>query len=534
VTERHLARRGSTTTRRPSGAGRCGTTGLLPLLGALALLSACAQLPERPELPPQSAAAPGDAGPLDTAVAAAEASHPGESAFRLVSEGPEAFVIRAHTARLAARSIDVQTYIWHADLTGRFLAKELLDAGDRGVRVRLLVDDLDARNNNYAFAALDAHPNIDVRMFNPLASREGTLSMAFEFVGGMKRLNRRMHNKSWIVDNRIALAGGRNLGDEYFGASDEVNFADLDFAMVGPVVRDVSASFDRFWNSGHAWPVALLSPEAVTQEALAAIRPRLQAAAEATHDSRYATVLAGDPAVQRLLAGDWPMTWTSRYEFVSDSPDKIDGEVEGIDSSGVARALGPVFGETRELLTIVSPYFVPGEGGTGRLVSMREAGRSVRILTNSLAANDVAAVHGGYSRYRKKLLKGGVELWELKPQRAGAVESSLFGSSGASLHTKAVTTDGEVLFVGSFNLDPRSVSLNTEQGVIVHDRGLAAQLETLFSRMASGSKSWRVTLHEGRLQWSDEFGDYDAEPEASGWRRFQAWLTRVLPVESQL
>jgi len=512
----------------------CGATGLLPLLGALALLSACAQLPERPELPLQSAAAPGDAGPLDAVVAAAEARHPGSSAFRLVSEGPEAFAIRAHTARLAARSIDVQTYIWHADLTGRFLASELLDAADRGVRVRLLVDDLDARNNNYGFAALDAHPNIEVRMFNPLASREGTLSMAFEFLAGMKRLNRRMHNKSWIVDNRIAVAGGRNLGDEYFGAGDEVNFADLDFAMVGPVVRDVSGSFDRFWNSAHTWPVSLLSPEGATQAALAKIRPRLRAAAEETRGSRYAAVLAGDPAVQRLLAGDWPMTWVSGYEFVTDVPEKIEGTAEGIDASGVARALGPVFGAARESLTIISPYFVPGKGGTERLVSQRKAGRTVQILTNSLAANDVAAVHGGYSRYRKRLLEGGIELWELKPQRDAGTESSLFGSSGASLHSKALAADGETLFVGSFNLDPRSASLNTEQGVIVHDAGLAVQLETLFSRMTSGDKAWRVTIREGRLQWSDALGVYDREPEASGWRRFQAWLTRVLPVESQL
>jgi putative cardiolipin synthase len=373
-----------------------------------------------------------------------------------------------------------------------------------------------------------------VRMFNPLASRQGTLSMAFEFAGGMKRLNRRMHNKSWIVDNRVAVAGGRNLGDEYFGASDEVNFVDLDFAMVGPVVRDVSASFDRFWNSEHAWPVALLSPEAVTQEALAKIRPRLLEAAEASRDSPYAAALAGDPAVQRLLAGDWPITWTSRYEFVSDEPDKIGGKEEGIDSSGVARGLAPVFRNAGESLSIISPYFVPGKGGTERLVSRRESGSAVRILTNSLAANDVAAVHGGYSRYRKRLLEGGIELWELKPQRIGPTESSLFGSSGASLHTKALTADGTVLFVGSFNLDPRSVSLNTEQGVIVHDPGLAAQLQSLFSRMASADKSWRVTLHDGQLRWSDEHGDTDKEPDASGWRRFQAWLARVLPIESQL
>ena len=204
-----------------------------------------------PEDPPLVAAlAPGADTALDKVFAPDEAQHPGQSGFRLVSDGPEAFAIRARTANLAGRSLDVQTYIWRADLTGCFLAQRLLEAADRGVKVRLLVDDLAAgRGSHRTFAALDAHPNLEVRFFNPFRARRGFVRFAIEALSRFRRVNRRMHNKSWIADNRIAIVGGRNLGDEYFGASEDVNFVDLDFAMVGPVVRDVSVSFDRYWNA---------------------------------------------------------------------------------------------------------------------------------------------------------------------------------------------------------------------------------------------------------------------------------------------
>ena len=242
-------------------------SGLLVLL-----LAGCSSLAPRPELPAQNAVTLAQGTALDDLIDKAEAAHPGQSGFRLVREGPEAFAIRAHTALVAGRSLDVQTYIWKDDATGAFLAYRAIEAADRGVKVRLLVDDMDARGKNYKFAALDAHPNIEVRMFNPFGSRTGALRFAFEALGSFSRINRRMHNKSWIADNRIAIVGGRNLGNEYFGASKEVNFVDLDFAMVGPVVRDASASFDRYWNSPAAYPMALLAPDDVTTAALDALR----------------------------------------------------------------------------------------------------------------------------------------------------------------------------------------------------------------------------------------------------------------------
>jgi cardiolipin synthase C len=506
---------------------------LLAVLAALTL-AGCASLEPRPELPVEAAVPVATGTPLDGTIAPAEAMHPGESGFRLVNDGPEAFAIRARTALAAGRSLDVQTYIWNDDLTGGFLAYQLLAAADRGVKVRLLVDDMDARDKNYAFAALDAHPNIEVRMFNPFESRAGTVSFAFETIGSFSRINHRMHNKTWIADNRIAIVGGRNLGDEYFGASEEVNFSDLDFSMVGPVVRDASKSFDKYWNSPLAYPMSLLSPENVTTAALDALRKRAAPKVAEARDSKLARELKADDAVQRLVAGDWPMQWSSRFRFVSDDPAKAQGKGEGIAGSEVLALLGPVVQQAKEKLTVISPYFVPGQGGTDLFVGVAKNGADVRILTNSLAANDVAMVYGGYSKWREPLLEGGVKLWELKPTRGGTVKSSMFGSSGASLHTKALTVDGTRTFVGSYNLDPRSTSLNCEQGVFVDNPVIAAQLEAIFATESSAARAWQVTLQDGEIRWSDGATTHDSAPEASAGRKFQAWLARVFPISSQL
>ncbi len=438
------------------------------------------------------------------------------------------------SARLAARSLDVQTYIWHADLTGIFLAEQLLESADRGVRVRLLIDDLDARAKNDRFAAMAAHPNIDVRLFNPWVTRDGTLRLAGEGMMSFKRINRRMHNKSWIADNRVAIVGGRNVGDEYFGAGEEMNFVDLDFAMLGPIVRDVSASFDRYWNSDSAYPIEALDPDSVNEEALAKLRELLARKTAEAESSRYATALRGENLVKRMIAGDWPMQWTAKYRFISDDPAKVTMKKRDAERTAVGAALMPMIESATKEIQIISPYFVPGEEATSALVGAEAVGKQVRVLTNSLVANDVAAVHGGYSRYRRPLLEGGVELWELKPQAGGTAGSSLFGSSGASLHTKAISIDGRVLFVGSYNVDPRSTWLNCEQGVMVEDEVLARQLDAIFATQTAGKHAWQVTLENDSLAWSDGEERFDSEPKASGSRKFQAWLTRVLHLDAQL
>ena len=505
-------------------------------LAALALiaLGGCAQLPPRPDLPAEAAIAPATGGRLDAAISPAEAHHPGQSGFRLVKEGTEAFLVRMQSARLAARSLDVQCYIWNSDLTGIYLGQQLLESADRGVRVRLLLDDLDARAQNDGFAALAAHPNIEVRMFNPWVTRDGTLTKAGEGLFHFNRVNRRMHNKSWIADNRIAVVGGRNVGDEYFGAGDDVNFIDLDFAMIGPVVRDASAAFDQYWNSPSAYPMEALDPKAVNDEALAELRGKFARRLADEEKSRYAAALRGDDVVRDMLAGDWSMHWSPRYEFVADDPRKVTMKKGDPGRTQVGLALLPMLQSAESEVTVISPYFVPGDEVTAAMTAAVAAGRQVRVLTNSLVANDVAAVHGGYSRYRKSLLKGGVQLWELKPIATGGAGSSVFGSSGASLHTKAFAVDGEQLFVGSYNLDPRSTWLNCEQGVLVEDKPLTQELEALFGKQTDGAHAWRVMLEKGNLRWSDGRETFDSDPKASGWRRFQAWLTRILHLDAQL
>jgi putative cardiolipin synthase len=502
-----------------------------PLL--LLLASGCAQLPPRPALTVETAVAVGEGTKLDRLIAPQLEQHPGQSGFRLVSQGPEAFAVRAHAARIAGRSVDVQTYIWHGDQTGLALAHLLLTAADRGVKVRLLLDDMDARAKNDGFAALDAHPNIEVRMFNPLPSRSGAMAAIGDLMGDAKRLNHRMHNKTWIADNRIAIVGGRNLGDEYFGASEEVNFVDLDFALVGPVVQDASASFDRYWNSEAAYPMAILSPDKVDDTQLERLRHNLARSMEEASQGSFAELLRRDDAVIRLVSGDWLVNWSGEYRFVSDDPAKVS---KGGDrsSSNVLGVLAPTVRDATQDLTIVSPYFVPGDAGTKGFVDAAQDGKRVRILTNSLAANDVAAVHGGYSEYRKTLLKGGVQLWELKPLPGERNRSTFFGSGGASLHTKGLAVDGSQIFVGSYNLDPRSTSLNCEQGVLVRSEVLAQQFMSLFDLQASGERAWKVSLVEGDLSWTDGTESFDAEPKASAGQKFQAWLASWLPIESQL
>ena len=263
--------------------------------------------------------------------------------------------------------------------------------------------------------------------------------------------------------------------------------------MLGDVVRDISASFDRFWNSPQAYPVEFLDEESVTDDNLARLRMTLDTATEAARAGWYAKALAESEWVRQLASGQWPLVWTASYAFVSDMPAKVTGEL-GEDASSVGKTLFPAMRDAAHDLTVISPYFVPGDDGAAAMVDLAEAGTMVRILTNSLAANDVAAVHGGYAAQRKTLLEGGVVLDEIKPTGGNQVPFSLRGSSGAALHTKALSIDGELLFVGSFNLDPRSTSLDCEQGVLVDSESLAQEFESLFGDLTAGNRAWNVAM----------------------------------------
>jgi putative cardiolipin synthase len=494
------------------------------------------RLPPRSHADDSQAAPPGTETWLDQRIEPFLLAHAGASGFALVADGVEAFALRALSARRAGRSLDIQYYIWKDDLTGRLLVHELVDAAERGVRVRLLLDDLDARAKDFALGALDAHPNIEVRVFNPFASRRGLAGKLLELVTGFSRINHRMHNKVFIVDNRLAITGGRNIGDEYFAASDSVNFLDLDLKVIGPAVLALSDTFDAYWNSAAVWPIADLKRASTDVAELRALRARADAELERAFSSRYVRSLTGDDAVQRVLSFEPAMHWTREWQVLADDPRKSLQKDCAFERSAVLRALDAAMRGARTSVTLVSPYFVPGVAGTEGFRARAGAGIELVILTNSLAATDVAAVHGGYAKYRMSLIVSGVQLWELKPDPTSLrVRPSLFGSSNASLHTKAAVFDRQRLFVGSFNLDPRSVSLNCEQGVLLDDAALSCAVTDLLAHKMSGELAWRVQLDaRGHLQWSDGHEQFQSEPRATWGRRLLARLVGSLPFESQL
>ncbi len=488
---------------------------------------------------PGYAVAVGEGAALDRAVAAQLAQHPGQTGVYLVSDGLDAFAVRALTARVAERSLDVQYYIWHDDLTGRSLAGELLSAADRGVRVRALLDDMDARPRGEVLALIDGHPNIEVRMFNPFSSRSGMLRTALEFLGRGARLNRRMHNKAWIADGRVAVIGGRNIGDEYFAASEGVNFIDLDVALLGAAVAQTEAAFDAYWNNPASIPVGHLRGRAPEGKTLDDLRTTVREGAEQAQRSPYAQRLAEKYRSATDLTDPSRYVWTADVRVVTDDPRKVE-DVETL-APGVLESMIAELRTTRTEALLISPYFVPGKEGAKALTGLAAQGARVAVVTNSLAATDVAAVHSGYAKRRKVLLEGGVRLYEIKPSPAMSEDDQRMrlGSSHASLHTKAVVVDRERVFVGSFNFDPRSASLNCEMGAWIGDPSLASRLAAWFERGAEPEHSFSVSLDEkGRLAWSERVDGktiiHDADPYASWGRRATAKFLSWLPIESQL
>ena len=481
---------------------------------------------------------------------------PGMTGTLLVPDGVDAFAARALSARQAGRSLDLMYYIWHDDLTGRLLGREAWLAAERGVRVRLLLDDINAAGKDPGLMALEAHPNIEVRLYNPFRNRSGP-GRAYELVQRVFSLNHRMHNKAWIADGRVAVVGGRNIGEEYFRASRDGNFHDLDLVLFGPAVSQASAIFDRFWNSAAVVPLAALAdtdPDA-SRAVVAAIREEAESPAARTYLDR----VEASPTVRAYAAQALAPMYSDDLRIESDPPVKAGAATrEGWLVDRIAAALD---GARRKAL-LVSPYFVPGEDGTAALSALARRGVQVGIVTNSLAANDVVAVHGGYARYRKPLLESGVQLYEIRAEAApsatgadgagakaggsapagsagsGGVPGS-GGSGGASLHTKAFVVDDARGFVGSFNMDPRSATLNTEMGVFFDDPAIAAALRAEYLHLAGPALSdWTFLDRRGRVRWLDRTARpprvLATEPGSTTWQRAQAHVFRWLPVESQL
>ncbi len=507
------------------------------LLALLLLMASGLMLADR--LTPRATGAPSSALPLQPAQTALDreltpylATHPGQTAATLLPDGLDAFAVRAASARLAGRSLDLQYYMWNDDLVGHLLAREAYAAAERGVRVRILLDDINTKGLDPALLALDAHPKIEVRVYNPFRNRAGVWR-SLEMVQRFFSVNHRMHNKAWIVDGRLAVVGGRNIGNEYFDADSEVNFRDLDMLLAGPAVADASTIFDNSWNSSAAVPIEALNPQ--TPRSLRTLVTRLTSESALPSAQAYLQRVAASPSAQRLVNHELTVHWTTNIVVASDPPLKT----RSSDRSNwlAPRLTAHLAGGHSEVL-LISPYFVPGKNGTATLVALARAGARVGVVTNSLAANDVPAVHSGYERYRKQLLEGGVHLYEIR-RNGPKLAQGLFGSSGASLHTKAFVIDDARGFVGSFNIDPRSANLNTEMGVLFDDTGLAQDLRQEYLRLASPALSYQVERGAtGALQWLDRSTQpprlLDHEPDTGWWLRAVTRVMSWLPIESQL
>lgn len=467
-----------------------------------------------------------DASPLARQILPLSEHRHDQSGILPLVDGADAYCARMLLARAATLSIDAQYYIWQHDLTGLPLLAELRAAAERGVRVRLLVDDNGTPALDRELAALNSLPNAEVRIFNPFnLRRPRRLSYTFDFF----RLNRRMHNKSFTVDGVATIIGGRNIGDIYFARDAEAQYSDLDLLAVGKVVGDVARDFDRYWNSQSAYPHDLLvSPPA---EGFAAFDAGLKAALADPGTRDYADAIRASGLMQDIAAGSLPFLWADA-QLVSDDPAKGLGEVRRKHLMLVQ--LVSIAGSIQHSLDLISAYFVPGRRGVRVLRNAVASGARIRTLTNSLEATDVLPVHASYTKYRRKLLEAGVEVYELKADGAPPTESDkpLFGKSASSLHAKTLILDRQKVFVGSFNFDPRSVLLNCEMGVLVDSPELADRLTRSFEEMFRQA-AWRVRYGRmRRLVWEDAAGRRSTrEPGASLLNTAALTVIGWLPVE---
>jgi putative cardiolipin synthase len=500
------------------------------------LVSGCASLPKNVEREPSTALTATEDTRLGRAVARGVAANPGRSGIYPLPNARDAFAARVLLARAAERSLDLQYYVWHDDTTGKLLFEEVWRAAERGVRVRILLDDANTRGLDETIATLDAHASIEIRLFNPFANRDFRLG---DFATDFARVNRRMHNKSFTADNQATIVGGRNVGDEYYGADTDVGFVDLDALAVGPVVREVSREFDLFWNSESAFPAASVIPLAAREGATRLLEGWEKAGRE-PDALRYVSAVRDTPLVRQLLDGELQLEWTTA-RVIHDDPSKVLHPPDRTELHMLPR-LEEALGRPLRELDLVSPYFVPGVDGTASLGELGERGVKVRVLTNSLAATDVGPVHAGYSKYRQDLLRSGARLYELKPkadsQRAtdDTERSGIGASSATGLHAKTFSADRSRIFVGSFNLDPRSARLNTEMGVVIESPTLASRLATEFdSRIPRDAYEVRLAADGRSLEWIDRQDDreivYTTEPETGVMRRLWIDFLSILPIE---
>ncbi|MDM0012248.1 phospholipase D family protein [Variovorax sp. J22P168] len=548
------------------------------VIGIALGLGACAELPKNVDRPVSNALTTSAVSgtPLASIVKqrrdAAAGRH--DSGFLLLDGPPAAYGSRLALVEGATRTLDLQYYAIHADASTALLLRAVRDAAARGVRVRILLDDFHSTGHDALVMAMAFVPNVEMRMFNPLAgSRDSTMSRLLSSIDDAGRIQQRMHNKLFIADNVLAVTGGRNLGDAYFGRDDKGNFVDLDVLVAGPLVQDLSRSFDSYWNNERAYPVQSLVSRKELEEIRAKARDAVEAAQKKQEEAQSPSSAPPDaaPMTAEQRARTWDekamdlrtidFTWAPAV-VLADKPAKIAADGNGAspqagkapgltvsrqgagaagtgdgnrslhaaagaaaEGEDVVEGLLQLIGMAQRDLLIISPYFVPGDDMKQAFAAARARGVKVRVLTNSLASNDAPVAHVGYARHREALLAMGVELYELRSEQAGM--GSAFGGSGRSisgesrsmLHSKALVMDGRLLVVGSMNLDLRSQLQNTEIALLIRSDTLSRIAgEKIEEAMREGA--WRVEQQgNGSLVWrapqGSKLSDSSTEPDTS-------------------
>ena len=513
----------------------------IAVLGVVALIAtSCAQLPK--DYPVETSTA--ITGTEDTGLGLRSIAERQEdirkSRLIPIVDGIDAFYARVSLVVSAERSLDIQYFLWHKDVTGQFLLKFVLEAADRGVRVRMLLDDLDNQRLDREFYALDTHPNISIRLYNPFAARGFKY---FEFITDTNRVKRRMHNKSLTADNQYTIVGGRNIGDEYFDAKVDTNFWDLDVLATGPVVKQVSNVFDDYWNHELAVPVYAFDHNQATAGDLEKVRKSLAEFRQSHLDSRYVND-ARAAAIADALRGDIFPGFVGEAYVIYDDPDKT-LQKPADEWVSMEDLVEPYLTNLQRELILISPYFVPGNGMVEFLTELVEDGVDVGVITNSYRSTDAGVVHAAYSRYRKFLLAGGVQLYELNPGSRKDRQSEVAFDSKASLHTKAFVFDRKTVFIGSLNLDPFSIDINTEMGIIFHspemaerivaaldDRGLGYVYELKLVKSPPESKG-EFTVFTWDIEWLEQVDGetirHTSEPHVGPWETIKLFFQGFVP-----
>jgi putative cardiolipin synthase len=517
------------------------------------VLTACASLPSDYQTKPSYSNYDTQQTALGKKAAEYISNNPEESVIYVMNEGTDAFFARLSLLESAERTIDVQYYIWHDDLIGKLLFNGIVKAAERGVRVRMLIDDFNLTDSNEAILyAIDQHKSIEVRLYNPFATRGFKTA---DFITSGSRINRRMHNKSFTVDGQFTIVGGRNIGDEYFSANEESNYKDIDVMSIGPLVEKIGKQFDIYWNSKEVYPVKAFEHDTATVKDLERVKKELKLFSKQQKNSKYAFDVEDSFIYQQIMDSSNHKTkarlFKGKVDVLYDDPQKTLNKSEK-EVVYLKTLLIPYIEKSTKSFELISPYFVPGEEGSKVLVNLVKKGIKVRVLTNSLSSTDGIMAQSGYARHRIELLEGGVEIYELKTRYKIKASRALRRGAKAKigLHGKTYIFDRKQVFIGSFNFDQRSANINTEVGVIYHIPELAELISSTVFDINIATAAYKLELIT-QIDHDDDF-DYEfkipvwietvdgkeirhtKDPKTSGWRRFNEDVFSVLPIESEL